>query len=97
MPATIDALTVDTSIRTRFGQHVTHGELLGNVAVAGPFTLALEYLESVLPPRIRMPLWPFLELEASTVPSPRAPHDVVAALEAHPSILAYLEDPDETN
>jgi len=63
-----------------------------NLALHGT---ALEYLESVLPPRIRVPLWPFLELEANTTPSPRQPHDVVAALEAHPSILAYLEDPDD--
>jgi hypothetical protein len=55
---------------------------------------ALEYLESILPPRIRGPLWPFLELEASTVPAQR-PHDVLAALDAHPSILAYLEEPSD--
>ena len=41
MPAMIDALADDTAIHTRFGQHVTHGELLGSVAIMGPFTLGL--------------------------------------------------------
>lgn len=41
MPAVIDALTDDTAIHTRFGQHVTHGELLGNIALPGPFTLGV--------------------------------------------------------
>ncbi|MFT3692955.1 MAG: hypothetical protein QM831_07430 [Kofleriaceae bacterium] len=57
---------------------------------------ALEYLESVLPPRVRGPLWPFLELDASAKPdNGTAPHDIVAGLDAHPSILAYLDPEDD--
>ncbi|HEY0255724.1 MAG TPA: hypothetical protein VGC41_29545 [Kofleriaceae bacterium] len=59
---------------------------------------ALEYLESILPPRVRGPLWPFLELDATAKPDHlHAPHDIVAALDhAHPSILAYL-DPEDSD
>jgi ATP:ADP antiporter, AAA family len=54
---------------------------------------ALEYLESVLPPRIRGPLWPFLELERTTETSAHSPHDIVAALDLdHPSIVMYLQE-----
>jgi ATP/ADP translocase len=54
---------------------------------------ALEYLESVLPPRVRGPLWPFLELERTTGSTSRSPHDIVAALDLdHPSIVMYLQE-----
>ncbi len=52
---------------------------------------ALEYLESVLPPRIREWLWPFLELDGSAAAISRSPRDLVAELKlSHPSILANL-------
>ncbi|MDB4956985.1 MAG: hypothetical protein JWO36_4554, partial [Myxococcales bacterium] len=52
---------------------------------------ALEYLESVLPSRIRDPLWPFLDFERAQRPSRRSPRDVAADLNmSHPSILANL-------
>jgi hypothetical protein len=54
---------------------------------------ALEYLESVLPPRVRSRLWPFLELERTTTASSHSPHDIVAALDLdHPSIVMYLQE-----
>jgi hypothetical protein len=52
---------------------------------------ALEYLDGVLPPRIREPLWPFLELDPREVTAPRSARDLVSELElSHPSILANL-------
>lgn len=41
MPAVIDALADDTAIHTRFGQDVTHAELLGTIAIAGPLSLGV--------------------------------------------------------
>jgi hypothetical protein len=52
---------------------------------------ALEYLEGVLPSRIREPLWPFLELGPRQLTVTRSPRDLVAELKrSHPSILANL-------
>jgi hypothetical protein len=52
---------------------------------------ALEYLEGVLPPRIREPLWPFLELERQQISPTRSLQALVSELKlAHPSILANL-------
>src|SRR4029077_1599420 len=52
---------------------------------------ALEYLDGVLPPRIREWLWPFLELDASEAAISRSPRDLVSELKlSHPSILANL-------
>jgi hypothetical protein len=52
---------------------------------------ALEYLEGVLPPRIRRALWPFLELQTNELAITRSPRDLVAELKlSHPSILANL-------
>jgi hypothetical protein len=52
---------------------------------------AVEYLDGVLPPRIRERLWPFLELDPSELRITRAPRDLVAELKlSHPSILANL-------
>jgi hypothetical protein len=52
---------------------------------------ALEYLDGVLPPRIREPLWPFLELDPRELKVTRSPRDLVSELQiAHPSILANL-------
>ena len=54
---------------------------------------ALEYLEGVLPPRIRDRLWPFLELEQHDLRAPRSPAELVSALRlSHPSIMANLRD-----
>jgi hypothetical protein len=52
---------------------------------------ALEYLESVLPPRIRERLWPFLELDRRERTTTRSPRELVSELKlSHPSILAHL-------
>jgi hypothetical protein len=52
---------------------------------------ALEYLEGVLPARIREWLWPFLELDVTEAAVPRSPRDLVSELRlSHPSILANL-------
>jgi hypothetical protein len=52
---------------------------------------ALEYLEGVLPSRIREPLWPFLEIDPRELTVTRLPRDLVSALRlSHPSILANL-------
>jgi ATP/ADP translocase len=54
---------------------------------------ALEYLEGILPPRIRDPLWPFLELDPHKRAGTRSSQDLVAELKlSHPSILANLRD-----
>ena len=52
---------------------------------------ALEYLESVLPPRVRTPLWPFLELGPAGLPSAQAPRDLVRGI-AHPSLVDIPDD-----
>ena len=52
---------------------------------------ALEYLESVLPEDVRVPLWPFLEVERATVAPTRTPDEIVASLKmSHPSIISDL-------
>jgi len=55
---------------------------------------ALEYLESVLPERVRAPLWPFLEVDRvdrAARPAARPHAEIVAALKlSHPSILSHL-------
>jgi len=52
---------------------------------------ALEYLDGVLPSRIREPLWPFLELGPREFTVTRSPRDLVSELKrSHPSILANL-------
>ncbi len=52
---------------------------------------ALEYLEGVLPSRIREPLWPFLELDPRELTVTRSPRDLVSELKlSHPSIVANL-------
>ena len=52
---------------------------------------ALEYLDGVLPARIREPLWPFLELDPRELTVTRSPRDLVSELKlSHPSILANL-------
>lgn len=52
---------------------------------------ALEYLESVLPEQVRVPLWPFLEVERATVAPSRTPDEIVASLKmSHPSIISDL-------
>jgi hypothetical protein len=52
---------------------------------------ALEYLESVLPDRIRDGLWPFLEVGPSQRDATLSPQALVSELKlSHPSILANL-------
>lgn len=55
---------------------------------------ALEYLESVLPPRIRQRLWPFLELRSVGPNRPARPREEVIAelLQSHHSIMLNLEE-----
>jgi hypothetical protein len=51
---------------------------------------ALEYLDGVLPPRIREPLWPFLELDPRDLTVTRSPRNLVSELKrSHPSILEH--------
>ena len=52
---------------------------------------ALEYLESVLPEQVRVPLWPFLEVDHASAAHSRSPDEIVASLKmSHPSIIADL-------
>jgi hypothetical protein len=52
---------------------------------------ALEYLESVLPDRVREPLWPFLDNDVARHPQSRTREEIVAALKlSHPSIISDL-------
>jgi hypothetical protein len=52
---------------------------------------ALEYLEGVLPSRIRERLWPFLELDGTAAARSRSPRDLISELKlSHPSIVANL-------
>jgi hypothetical protein len=52
---------------------------------------ALEYLEGVLPDRIRVWLWPFLELGRSSEGGSRTPAELMSELRlSHPSIVANL-------
>jgi hypothetical protein len=52
---------------------------------------ALEYLDSVLPPPIRVRLWPLLEDKRPKERTPRSHDEVLAALlESHESIQAKL-------
>ena len=52
---------------------------------------ALEYLESVLPERVRELLWPFLEVDGAPRAPARTQGEIVAALKlSHPSIISHL-------
>jgi hypothetical protein len=55
---------------------------------------ALEYLEGVLPPRIREQLWPFLEDRRPTATRPTRPRDEILAdlLKSNESIMINLEE-----
>lgn len=68
------------------GLHTTHQNLRGT---------ALEYLEGVLPPRIRDALWPYLEDERKATPAgPRRDRDEIVAdlLRSHESIMVNLRE-----
>jgi AAA family ATP:ADP antiporter len=55
---------------------------------------ALEYLEGVLPPRIRQQLWPFLEDRRPAATGPARPRDEILAdlLKSNESIMINLEE-----
>jgi hypothetical protein len=55
---------------------------------------ALEYLEGVLPPRIREQLWPFLEDRRPAATRPTRPRDEILAdlLKSNESIMINLEE-----
>jgi ATP:ADP antiporter, AAA family len=100
---------VDDFVRDRAGQSLSHVfTLLSLVIPREPLRIAfrslntddqylqgtaLEYLESVLPPTIRQPLWPYLE-DRRPVDRPTRPHDEVLAdlLRSNKSILINLEE-----
>jgi ATP:ADP antiporter, AAA family len=99
---------VDEFVRDRAGQSLAHVfTLLSLVLPQEPLRIAfrslqtddrylrgtaLEYLESVLPPRIRQPLWPYLE-DNRPVARPARPRDEVLAdlLRAKDSDLINLK------
>jgi ATP:ADP antiporter, AAA family len=100
---------VDDFVRDRAGQSLAHVfTLLSLVLPREPLQIAfrslhtddqylqgtaLEYLEGVLPPSIRHPLWPYLE-DRRTVNRPTRPRDEVLAdlLRSNKSILINLEE-----
>jgi hypothetical protein len=52
---------------------------------------AIEYLESVLPPEVREPLWPMIEADKERRSAPRPTAELAAALVlSHPNIVANL-------
>jgi ATP:ADP antiporter, AAA family len=100
---------VDTFVRDRAGQSLSHVfTLLSLVLPSEPLQIAfrslhtedqylqgtaLEYLESILPPPIRQPLWPYLE-DRRPRGSPKRPADEVLAelLRSNKSIQFNLEE-----
>ena len=57
--------------------------------------MALEYLESVLPPVIRDRLWPFLEADATAPPTQRLREEILGdLLRSHDSIRIKLSELD---
>jgi hypothetical protein len=100
---------VDDFVRDRAGQSLAHVfSLLSLVLPREPLQIAfrslhtedkylqgtaLEYLESVLPPAIRQPLWPYLE-DRRTVNRPTRPREEVLAelLRSNQSVLINLEE-----
>ncbi len=100
---------VDEFIRSRASQSLAHVfTILSLVLPAEPLQIALrglyvddhnlrgtalEYLESVLPPMIREPLWPFLEDRRPAVRSARGRDDILADLvRSNHSIMLNLEE-----
>jgi len=102
---------VDEFLRDRAGRSLEHTfTLLSLVLPREPLQIAfrglhandpklrgtaLEYLESVLPPDVREPLWPYLEPERPSYAAPRPPRDRDQVLDdllrSHGSIQADLE------
>jgi hypothetical protein len=100
---------VDDFVRDRAGQSLAHVfSLLSLVLPREPLQIAfrslhtddkylqgtaLEYLESVLPPAIRQPLWPYLE-DRRQVAGPTRPREEVLAelLRSNESVLINLEE-----
>jgi len=100
---------VDAFVRDRAGESLAHVfTLLSLMLPREPLQIAfrslhtddqhlqgtaLEYLDSVLPPRIRARLWPFLEDRAPVRRSARPRHEVIAELlRSNHSILMNLEE-----
>jgi hypothetical protein len=100
---------VDEYIRSRANQSLAHVfTLLSLVLPPEPLLIALrglhasdenlrgtalEYLESILPPRIREPLWPFLEDHRSVGRTIRSREDILADLvRSNQSIMLNLEE-----
>jgi HEAT repeat protein len=100
---------VDEFIRSRANQSLAHVfTVLSLVLPAEPLQIALrglyvddqnlrgtalEYLESVLPPAIRAPLWPFLEDDRPQTRTPRARDEILADLvRSNHSITLNLEE-----
>ena len=100
---------VDEFIRSRASQSLAHVfTILSLVLPAEPLQIALrglhaddpnlrgtalEYLESVLPPAVREPLWPFLEDSRDVVGKARARDDILADLvRSNHSIKLNLEE-----
>jgi len=104
-----DGLFLDQFVRDRASRSLTHVfTLLSLVLPAVPLQVAfrglhtndqrlrgtaLEYLEGVLPPEVRLALWPYLDDAGRGQPSSRTREDVVAdLLRSHESIVMNLED-----
>ena len=100
---------IDEFVRSRANQSLAHVfTLLALVLPAEPLQIALrglhaedqnlrgttlEYLESVLPPTVREPLWPFLEDGRASTRPPRPREEVLAALvRSNHSIMLNLEE-----
>src|SRR5262249_33567261 len=100
---------LDQFVRNRAGESLAHVfTLLSLVLPREPLQIAfrslhtdddylqgtaLEYLESVLPPRIRERLWPFLEIRPLTRGLTRPREEVIAELlRSHHSIMLNLEE-----
>jgi hypothetical protein len=100
---------VDEFVRSRANQSLAHVfTLLALVLPAEPLQIALrglhaedqnlrgtalEYLESVLPPTVREPLWPFLEDGRASARPPRPREEVLEALvRSNHSIMLNLEE-----
>jgi ATP:ADP antiporter, AAA family len=100
---------IDAFVRSRANQSLAHVfTLLALVLPAEPLQIALrglhaedqnlrgttlEYLESVLPPAVREPLWPFLEDGRPSAHPPRPREEVLAALvRSNHSIMLNLEE-----
>jgi hypothetical protein len=100
---------VDDFVRDRAGQSLAHVfSLLSLVLPREPLQVAfrslhtedkylqgtaLEYLESVLPPAIRQPLWPYLEDRRPVARTTRPREEVLAELlRSNESVLINLEE-----